>query len=74
MKNKSKENQDVKFTKNQMSIISLWGDGNHPQEIAQKMGISVNTILVQLQRMRNKLRVHRTLEVYLYVKNFIQKN
>lgn len=58
----------IKFSKRQLEIIRLWEESDNSKVIAQKLGISVHTVRTQLKRMRNKLNVNRSFEVYKYLK------
>jgi DNA-binding CsgD family transcriptional regulator len=58
------------FTERQIEIISHWAETPSAQEVADRMNLSKNTINVQLNRMRVKLKAKKTVEVLL----FLQQN
>ena len=60
--------KEVPFTERQLLIMKLWEELENTEEIALKLGVSVNTIVTHLRRMREKLGVKRTFEVYKYIK------
>ncbi len=60
--------KEVPFTERQLLIMKLWEELENTEEIALKLGVSVNTIVTHLRRMRKKLGVKRTFEVYKYIK------
>ncbi len=60
---------NIRFTDRQILILQLWEECTTTEEIAFQLGVSTHTIITQLKRMRKKLSVHRTFEVYKYVKD-----
>jgi DNA-binding CsgD family transcriptional regulator len=59
----------VKFTARQLHVIKCWSEVGGEKEIAEILGISVNSVHTHLRRMRKKLGVKRTFNVYKYVKD-----
>lgn len=60
---------NVKFTERQLHIIKCWSEVGGEKEIAKVLGISVNSVHTHLRRMRKKLVVNRTFDVYKYAKD-----
>lgn len=54
------------FSKRQLDVIESWGKSFDPEAVAQELGIKVNSIQTHLRRMRKKLGVKRTVEVWEY--------
>lgn len=60
------EDKEIRFTKRQLTILKLWAKCNTIAEVAMNLQISVNTVQTQLKRMRKKLGVTRTFDLYKY--------
>lgn len=54
------------FTPNQINILRLWAQKPGIAQVASELGLSLNTVQTQLSRMRKKLGVNRTFEVYMH--------
>lgn len=64
--NPSKKGQ-VEFTDRQIAVLKSWADCATIAEVAVTLGLSENTVQTQLKRMRKKLGVNRTFDVYKHV-------
>lgn len=58
----------VHFTEHQLLILQLWSEHARIKQVAEEMDLSEHTIQTHLKRMRRKLGVNRTFDVYKYVK------
>lgn len=58
------------FTDKQLEIIRCWSELPNEAAIAEALGLSEHTVHTHLRRMRAKLGVSRTFEVY---KHLIEK-
>lgn len=56
----------VEFTGHQLSILRLWAEQDSIAAIARALELSEHTVQTHLKRMRRKLKVNRTFEVYKY--------
>lgn len=56
----------IPFTDRQLEILQLWSEQPKIKNIGEVLGISESTVQTQLKRMRNKLNVSRTFDVYKY--------
>lgn len=63
----SKNKREVKFSQRQLEIMTLWAECDNAIKIAEKLSLSVHTIRTQQKRMRKKLGVSRTFEVYKFI-------
>jgi DNA-binding CsgD family transcriptional regulator len=54
------------FSRRQADIIRHWGRSFDPQQVAHELDIKVSTVQTHLSRMRKKLGVKRTVEVWEY--------
>lgn len=64
-----KENIREQFTKRQLEVIEAWSVCATIAEAAQHLKVSEHTVHTHLRRLRAKLQVHRTVDVYLYLLN-----
>lgn len=55
------------FTARQLDIIRCWSNLPNEAAIAQALGLSEHTVHTHLRRMRQKLGVNRTFDVYKYL-------
>jgi len=62
-----KPNSKINFTDHQVLIIQLWSECPRIKEIANILELSEQTVQTHLKRMRAKLNVKRTFEVYKYM-------
>ena len=60
------EDKKIQFTDKQLTILKLWAQCDTIAEVAVKLQLSVNTVQTQLKRMRKKLGVTRTFDLYKY--------
>lgn len=60
-------NQTAGFTDRQKEVIRCWAREKSIPAAAKELAISEHTLNTHLKRMRRKLGVHRTFEVYLYL-------
>lgn len=58
----------IEFTQHQIAIIRTWAEQPSILSAAQKLNLSEHTVQTHLKRMRGKLAVNRTFDVYLYMK------
>jgi len=58
----------IKFSKRQLEVIGFWGKSFDPVLVAREMEIKVSTVQTHLRRMRKKIGVKKTIEVWEYVK------
>ncbi|HMQ89664.1 MAG TPA: helix-turn-helix transcriptional regulator [Flavilitoribacter sp.] len=54
------------FTDHQIEILRLWAEKPVIAQVAAELNVSTNTVQTQLSRMRKKLGVRRTFELYRY--------
>lgn len=67
-KDQRKKNPKIQiFSKRQSDVIRCWGRLFDPELIAHEMNIKVSTVQTHLRRMRKKLGVKKTVEVWDYV-------
>lgn len=64
----NKESTPIQFTDHQLLIIQLWSEKARISQVAEELDLSEHTIQTHLKRMRRKLGVRRTFDVYRYVK------
>lgn len=57
----------VSFTEWQVKIMRYWGNTDTVQDAADQLKISLHTLQTHLKRMRRKVGVKRTFDVYLYL-------
>ncbi|HMQ64117.1 MAG TPA: helix-turn-helix transcriptional regulator [Flavilitoribacter sp.] len=70
MKNEPPEpDPKIEFTGHQLTIIQLWSEEQSAAAVAKVLDLSEHTVLTHLKRMRRKLRVRRTFEVYKYARD-----
>lgn len=67
-KNKLNANE-ITFTQQQIKIMQLWGELPNETAIASSLGLSKHTIHTHLRRMRKKLDVQRTFDIWKHLKN-----
>jgi DNA-binding CsgD family transcriptional regulator len=58
--------ENVYFTKRQLAILRSWADSPTIASAAERLHISEHTVQTILKRMRKKLDVSRTFDVYKY--------
>lgn len=56
----------IHFTDRQITVLQNWAQYATIAEVATNLQISENTVQTQLKRMRKKLGVTRTFDVYKY--------
>lgn len=56
------------FTERQLDVISCWSEVSGETAVAERLGVSVHTVHTHLKRMRQKIGVKRTFEVYQYAR------
>ena len=61
------ERQIVKFTDRQIEIIKCWIKYKSAAQAAEQLEIKEDTFHTHLKRLRRKLAVHRTVDVYVYM-------
>lgn len=59
--------KEVVFTDRQIEIMEAWSANDSLNLISEKLGITENTVQTHLKRLRARLNVHRTVDVYLYM-------
>ena len=64
---------DIYFSKRQLEVIAAWGECPNPMELARRLGMSVHTVQTHLKRMRRKLGVKRTVEVWMWWMQSVRK-
>lgn len=57
----------VRFTAHQITIIQKWADCASVAKAAEELNIQPATLETHLKRLRRKLGVHRTFDVYRYM-------
>ena len=57
----------VLFTDWQVAIIEHWAEAGTATEAARCLSISENTFQTHLKRLRRKVKVNRTVDVYRYM-------
>lgn len=67
-KEENMSSNKIHFTEHQLRILQLWEECATTKDIAAKLKISPHTVVTHLRRMRKKLGVNRTFEVYLFLK------
>lgn len=55
------------FTQHQITIMRIWAEQPGITHIAHKLNLSEHTVQTHLKRMRRKLGVSRTFDVYQYL-------
>lgn len=69
MEEQNKENGSYpEFTVHQLLILKTWADQPSIREVAVELNLSENTVQTHLRRMRKKVGVSRTFDVWQYVK------
>ncbi len=63
------ENKTPSFSARQIEIINQWADSKSAAEASLNLGISEHTYRTHLKRMRGKLKVSRTFDVYRHLVN-----
>jgi DNA-binding CsgD family transcriptional regulator len=61
--------ETIHFTQHQIKIIQIWAEQPSISQAAQKLNLSEHTVQTHLKRMRNKLGVSRSFDVYRYMKS-----
>jgi len=57
----------VNFTDRQVEVIKCWIAYQSAAQAAKELDIKEDTFQTHLKRMRRKLEVHRTVDVYVYM-------
>ncbi|MEM6769612.1 MAG: LuxR C-terminal-related transcriptional regulator [Bacteroidota bacterium] len=57
----------AQFTKRQLEVMEAWSVCSTIAEAATYLQVSEHTVHTHLRRLRAKLKVHRTIDVYLYL-------
>lgn len=57
------------FTEKQLTVIRHWSEQPNEAAVAEALGLSEHTVHTHLRRMRAKLGVRRTFEVYKHLLN-----
>lgn len=65
----SAKEKKIKFTAKQRRIVKAWAMYPTIAEASKEMEISENTFQTHLRRLRQKVKVNRTFDVYQYMKN-----
>ena len=60
------DEEQVTFTAHQLLILELWAENTNLEQVATQMGLSLHTVHTHLKRMRKKLGVGRTFELWKY--------
>lgn len=63
---KNKNITTKKFTEKQLAILKIWSEENSIHRVADHFNLSHYTIETQLKRMRKKIGVNRTVDVFIY--------
>lgn len=63
----SESEQEALFTSHQREIIREWSRQPSIVAVAEALGLSEHTVQTHLKRMRRKLGVNRTFDVYLHL-------
>lgn len=71
MENDTTSENTIHFTPHQVRVIKKWASLKSSTKAAESLGIGEQTILTHLRRMRLKLGVKRTVDVYIYM---VEKN
>lgn len=66
MEENPSDDRTVRFTDKQLAVLACWGEVSGEAAIAEEMGISIHTVHTHLRRMREKLGVKRTFDLYKY--------
>lgn len=67
MKKEDISEDPIYFTPHQVRVIKKWAALRSPAKAAASLGIGEQTVLTHLRRMRLKLGVKRTVDVYIYM-------
>lgn len=67
-RNNPPSSETIHFTPHQIKIIKTWAEQPSISHTAQKLNLSEHTVQTHLKRMRIKLEVSRTFDVYRYMK------
>lgn len=62
-------NEKINFTDRQVEILKTWSSESSIEKTADTLGVSRHTIETQLKRMRKKVGVNRTVDVYIYARD-----
>ena len=57
----------IQFTDRQLHVIECWANFGSVTEASRVLGISENTFQTHLKRLRTKVAVSRTVDVYRYM-------
>ncbi len=65
--NLTKKQEDIKFTKRELEVLKLICDGYSNQEIADKLNVSITTIVTHKSNLFAKTGVNKTVNLIMYV-------
>lgn len=68
-KQPSPNKKPIRFTDRQRNIMKAWAEHSTIATASRELNISEHTFQTHLRRMRKKIEVPRTFEVYEYMKN-----
>ena len=69
MEEQKKENGNApEFTADQLLILKTWAEQPGIRQVAAELNLAENTVQTHLRRMRSKLGVSRTFDVWQHVK------
>ena len=63
----SPSSETIHFTQHQITIIKTWAEQPSISHTAHKLNLSEHTVQTHLKRMRHKLNVSRTFDVFRYM-------
>lgn len=70
MEEPKKENGNTpEFTAHQLLVLKTWAEQPSIKRVAAELNLSENTVQTHLRRMRRKLGVSRTFDVWQYASN-----
>lgn len=61
------DDKDISFTPHQIRVVDNWARLKSSASAAEALGIKEQTVLTHLRRMRLKLGVKRTVDVYIHM-------
>jgi len=65
--NSTQKHENVKFTKRELEVLKLICDGYSNQEIADKLNVSITTIVTHKSNLFTKTGVNKTVNLIMYV-------
>lgn len=66
-KNDDRNDDKIVFTDRQIEIIEGWSNTSSIGLLSKQLGIQESTVQTHLRRLRARLKVQRTVDVYLYL-------